>query len=250
MLTVGSLFAGIGGIDLGLESTGGFKTRWFCEIDLFCRETLAHHWPDLPIYGDITKQDWSEVEPVDMLCGGFPCQDVSTAGKGAGIEEGTRSGLWFEFRRAIRALRPGLILVENVTGILVRGRLGIVLGCLAEDGYDAEWTVLSACQFGAPHARERVFIVAHPANDGSQGHLREARPQTIFNIPPKALAPWNLNGSPFIHWEKLMAQPGTLRMADGVPSTLDVRPRLRAYGNAVVPQITAYIGHCILEALR
>src|SRR3990167_1062601 len=104
-LTVGSLFSGIGGIDLGLERTGGFETRWFVEWESFCQAVLKKHWPSVPCYGDITKIDFTKLERVDVLCGGFPCQDISIAGKGAGIKEGTRSGLWFHYLRAIREIR-------------------------------------------------------------------------------------------------------------------------------------------------
>ncbi len=165
MITVGSLFSGIGGIDLGFEATGAFTTRWFCEVDPFCREVLAARWPGLPILGDIKAVDWALVEPVDVVCGGFPCQDISVAGKGAGIKEGTRSGLWFEFQRCLRELRPRYVVVENVAALLARG-LGIVLGDLAALGYDAEWDVLPAAAVGAPHRRDRLFILGYPASDG------------------------------------------------------------------------------------
>ena len=121
MITVGSLFSGIGGIDLGLERTGGFKTIWFSEIEPYCNAVLEKNFPGVPNIGDITKVDWNGVEKPDMLVGGFPCQDISVAGKQKGIKEGTRSGLWFEFAEAIRALRPRLILVENVPNLLNKG---------------------------------------------------------------------------------------------------------------------------------
>ena len=104
MITVGSLFSGIGGIELGLERTGGFKTIWNCEIDPYASAVLKKHWPDVPNLGDITKVDWDGVERPEMLCGGFPCQDISVAGKGKGIEGGYRSGLWFEYAKAIGQL--------------------------------------------------------------------------------------------------------------------------------------------------
>ena len=132
-MKVGSLFSGLGGIELGLEATGGFVTKWHSEIDPYPCEMLAKHWPGVPNLGDICEIDWSKVEPVDLVCGGFPCQDISVAGKGAGIAEGTRSGLWFEFARCIRALRPRYILVENVSALAFRG-LDRVLGDLAEAG--------------------------------------------------------------------------------------------------------------------
>ena len=166
-MKVGSLFSGIGGFDLGLERAG-YDISWQVEIDPYCQRVLAKHWPTVPRYGDICAVDWGTVEPVDVLCGGFPCQDLSFAGKRAGID-GARSGLWSEYVRAIRHLRPRYIIVENVPGLLTNKYMGRVLGDLAQSGYDAEWTVLSAAQFGAPHLRNRVWIVAHPVSTASGG---------------------------------------------------------------------------------
>lgn len=160
MISVGGLFLGIGGIELGLERTGYFKTKWAVENDEFCRSVIRKHWPDIPIYGDIRKIDWNAVPGVDMLTGGFPCQDISTANpRGKGIE-GSRSGLWREYAKAIGILRPKYALVENVPAIVRKG-LNVVLADLAEAGYDAEWFDLRASDFGALHKRERIFIIAH-----------------------------------------------------------------------------------------
>jgi DNA (cytosine-5)-methyltransferase 1 len=156
---IGSLFAGIGGFDLAARWMG-WETAWFSEIDPYASAVLAKHWPGVPNHGDITKIDFTQVEPVDMLCGGFPCQDISNAGKRKGIG-GERSGLWSEYARAIGELRPRYVVVENVAALLVRG-LERVLGDLAALGYDAEWTVLSAADVGAPHLRERLWITAYP----------------------------------------------------------------------------------------
>src|SRR3990167_684603 len=158
MLKVGSLFSGIGGIDLGLERTGGFKIVWFSEIEPYCIEVLKKHWPEVKNHGDITKIKWEDVERVDVLAGGFPCQDISVAGKGAGIIEGKRSSLWKYFAAAIRALRPSYVIIENVSALSNRG-LDVVLANLAKEGYDAEWLDLRASDFGAPHKRERIFII-------------------------------------------------------------------------------------------
>src|SRR5215831_9611163 len=114
MLTVGSLFSGIGGFDLGLERAG-LRTAWFCESDPYCRRVLAKHWPGVPIHPDVRGLRGVDVEPVDILCGGFPCTDLSVAGRGAGLTS-ERSGLWFEFGRLIRELRPRYVVVENVPG--------------------------------------------------------------------------------------------------------------------------------------
>lgn len=164
-MIVGSLFSGIGGIELGL----GLPVAWHSEIDPDASTILQRHW-DVPNLGDITKIDWHEVESVDVLCGGFPCQDISFAGKGAGIAEGTRSGLWSEYARAIGILRPRYVFIENVSALAIRG-LDRVLADLASFGFDAEWTSLRASAIGAPHRRERLFIVA--AN--TSGERRQSR---------------------------------------------------------------------------
>jgi DNA (cytosine-5)-methyltransferase 1 len=160
-LTVGSLFAGIGGFDLGLERAG-MRTVWFCESDDFCRRVLAKHWPGVPCYPDV--RELREVEPVDVLCGGFPCQDISLAGRGAGIG-GERSGLWGQYARLVGELRPRYVIVENVSALLARG-LDVVLADLHTLGYDAEWDCLQASAFGAPHRRDRVWLVAYPNGEG------------------------------------------------------------------------------------
>jgi DNA (cytosine-5)-methyltransferase 1 len=163
--TFGSLFAGIGGIDLGLERAD-WECRFQVEWDPFCQRVLAKHWPDVPRYGDITTVDWSGVERVDLLAGGFPCQPVSVAGKRRGQDDDR--WLWPEFARAIRDLRPRLVLVENVPGLLIRG-MGDVQWDLAQLGYRRGWGVLSAADAGAPHLRRRVWIVAHADGDEYQG---------------------------------------------------------------------------------
>jgi len=171
-LTVGSLFSGIGGLDLGLE-WAGFETKWFCEIEPFPQKVLKKHWPEVPIYNDVRQITTDTVIPVDVIVGGFPCQDISWAGLGRGIDynlseqEGTRSGLWWEMWRVIRDLRPRYVIAENVPALTHRG-LDIVLGSLAQIGYDAEWQTISAASVGAPHIRERVFIVAHRNNGGME----------------------------------------------------------------------------------
>jgi DNA (cytosine-5)-methyltransferase 1 len=160
-LRLGSLFSGIGGFELA-ASWLGWEIAWTCEILPYPSAVLARHWPAAPNLGDITRVDWAAVERPDVLCGGFPCQDVSNAGKRAGIG-GERSGLWREFARAIGTLRPRYIVVENVAALLSPRRgFGAVLGDLAALGYDAEWQVISAADVGAPHLRERVWIIAAP----------------------------------------------------------------------------------------
>ncbi len=156
-MTVGSLFSGIGGLDLGFERAG-FEIAWQVEIDEWCRRVLTKHWPDVPKYEDVRNVGAHNLERVDVIVAGFPCQDISNAGKRAGIT-GERSGLWSEYARIVRELRPSYVVVENVAALLHRG-LDVVLGELSESGYDAEWQVLPAAAFGAPHIRDRVFILA------------------------------------------------------------------------------------------
>jgi DNA (cytosine-5)-methyltransferase 1 len=166
-LTFGSLFSGIGGLDLGLERAG-MKCAWQVEIDPYCQKVLTKHWPNVPKFEDVRT---FTPTAVDVVAGGFPCQDVSVAGPKVGID-GPRSGLWRELHRIISEVRPQFAIVENTAGLLVRG-LDRVLGDLAGIGYDAEWGVLSSCRFGAPHVRQRVFIVAYPHSlDGRAGLLR------------------------------------------------------------------------------
>ena len=194
MLKYGSLFSGTGGLDLGVQSVLGGETAWFCEFDKAPSKILAHHWPDVPNLGDITKVDWTQVEPVDVLTGGSPCQDLSHAGKRAGMSEGTRSNLWVQMREAIAALRPHLIVWENVRGALsaeatsdlepcpgclgdprdrgpVLRALGRVVGDLAELGYVGSWYGLRAADVGGAHGRFRVFLFATPADAGGLGGL-------------------------------------------------------------------------------
>ena len=190
-MTFGSLFSGIGGMDLGLERAG-LECRWQVEIDPFCRKVLEKHWPTVKRYGDIKGVDGGELERVDLLAGGFPCQDLSYAGKRAGIE-GSRSGLWFEFARLIGELRPRYVLIENVPGLLVYDGLRRVIGELARLGYVGCWRCLRASEFGASHLRKRVFIVAHSLRGGSspfedhKPHQR-ARPDDSVSTSGRQLA--------------------------------------------------------------
>jgi DNA (cytosine-5)-methyltransferase 1 len=173
-LTHGSLFAGIGGFDLGFERAG-IKTVWQVEIDGYCRRVLARHFPHARRFDDI-RECWGGecgfaetrkhyLRKVDVLSGGFPCQDISNAGKRAGID-GERSGLWSEYARLIRELRPRFVVVENVAALLGRG-MERVLGDLAACGYDAEWQSIRASDVGAPHRRERIWIVAYDSQSRS-----------------------------------------------------------------------------------
>lgn len=161
-MTVGSLFAGIGGFDLGFERAG-FQIRWQVEIDAYCRQVLAKHWPTVERFTDVRACGRHNLATVDVLCGGFPCQPHSQVGRRQGSAD--ERDLWPEFARLIRELEPRWVVAENVPGLLSTeaGRFfGAILGDLAACGYDAEWDCLSASAFGAPHRRDRVWIVAYP----------------------------------------------------------------------------------------
>lgn len=183
MIAIGSLFSGYGGLESAVRNVFGGDVAWVSDIDPGACRILAHHWPDVPNLGDITRVDWSTVEPVDVITGGSPCQDLSHAGKRGGMKTGTRSNLWVAMREAIAQLRPSWVVWENVRGaysaeadsdvepcpgcvgdgpsVHLRA-LGRVLGDLADLGYDAAWHGLTAASVGAPHGRYRVFLLAWP----------------------------------------------------------------------------------------
>ena len=169
MKNVGSLFSGIGGFELGFEREG-FETKWFIENNEYCQAVLRKNFPNIPIYEDIREVDFRKLERINILTGGFPCQDISCANpRGKGIE-GERSGLWSYYAKAIREIRPEYAVIENVPMLANRG-LNVVLRDLAENGYDAEWFCLRASDFGALHRRERLFVITHP------NHQRELQLQ-------------------------------------------------------------------------
>jgi DNA (cytosine-5)-methyltransferase 1 len=231
VLTVGSLFSGVGGLDLGLERVG-MKVLWQCEADPYARRVLAKHWPGTPCYHDVRDIHAEDVERPDVLCGGFPCQDISIAGSGAGIEGG-RSGLWREFYRLVRDMEPRYAVMENVPALTFRG-LGVILGALAEIGRDAEWSVLSACSLGAPHTRERLFIISYPNGlNGEKG---------LGTDTPKAANEFRHDREGSEAW--LHAASRVARSADGVPDRMD---RNRCCGNAVVVNLGEFVGKRILE---
>jgi DNA (cytosine-5)-methyltransferase 1 len=162
-LRIGSLCTGYGGLDIAALAVFSGRLAWCADNDKHVSTILAAHYPDVPNLGDLTTLNWSEVPAVDVLCAGFPCQDISFSGRGAGIEKGVRSGIWKNIVQGIRRLRPEVIIVENVAAIRHRG-LNRVLGDLATLGYDTNWTSLRASDIGAPHRRERVFILAYCSN--------------------------------------------------------------------------------------
>lgn len=256
------LFSGIGGFSLGAEATKGFETVAFCEIDPFCRQVLKKHWPNVPIFEDITKLGEGELNGlgnIDVICGGFPCQDISCAGKGAGIHA-ARSGLWWEMLRIIRLVRPRYVLVENVAALLNRG-LDEVLGSLAESGYDAEWQMLCANQFGAMHKRERFFMVAYPK---SQRLATNAVFKRVFNQNSHEREFWGYIDAVYNDRFKCSFPkiPDHFRGHDGISNELDrtlmsndwnkgpthpIQQRVKALGNAIVPQVASYVAECVLE---
>lgn len=234
-MTFGSLFSGIGGLDLGLEQAG-MTCKWQVEIDDYARRVLAKHWPNVPRWGDVRTfpppdGDWS----VDLICGGFPCQDISCASHTKSGIDGERSGLWREFARIIGVVRPRWVLVENVADLLVRG-MGVVLANLAALGFDAEWSVVPACALGAPHTRSRVFIVAYPAS--------ECREKRLGRIRSQGLQVSEVNRRQDQEtWELSITR--ALRISDRAASRMD-RLRLRGLGNAVVPAVAQWIGRRIM----
>lgn len=302
MYKIGSLFSGIGGFELGLERAIPSKTIWQVEQDKFCQSILKKHWPEAKIYDDVRNITKDNVEPVDILCGGFPCQDISIAGKQGGLK-GEKSGLWWEMWRIISELSSGrkkpIVVLENVSNLL---RLGgrEVLGSLAQIGYDAEWTTIRASDFGAPHRRERWFCVAYPhrRTDGKRGEDKQS--YTISERGKTSLHKensrwkksggekniWNQRGdntqnyasySSFtytqkqsinpkrmetkrrfkrgnsekigIHtgnyWEENTPESPLCNVDDGIPQRV---ARLKALGNAIVPQCSEWIGEQIWKS--
>jgi DNA (cytosine-5)-methyltransferase 1 len=247
-----SFFAGIGGIDLGLEGAG-HECVGQCEIDPYAIKVLKKHWPDVPRVGDIGEIDATKLQPADLWAGGFPCQDISNAGKREGIR-GARSGLFFTWMQAVRVVRPQKLLMENVAALLHRG-MGEVCGELAESGYDAEWDCIPACAVGAPHRRDRVFIVAD-TEGGELGDVRKNERKGGREVHALNNAGCFSRGDDRQGREYLKGfrettghtqwatEPGVGRVANGVPARVD---RLRCLGNAVVPQVAEYIGRLLKE---
>lgn len=284
MLTMGSLFSGIGGLDLGLERSfkGQLQTAWQVEENQFCRSVLERHWPNAKRYNDVRTVGAHNLEPIDILCGGFPCQDISIAGKGEGLN-GKRSGLWWEFHRIINELRPSVVVMENVPAITIRG-LSAVVGSLAQIGYDCQWTIISAEQCGAPHLRRRWFCVAYPHSqhiEKQSKHTKRMEPK----IKSKCGSSQNVSSNPILsrsetrtksskpmeqmgetqdwkhgwnssvqtnehfkrrsHWSGFPTASPFCRRNDGVPNRVD---RLKSLGNAVVPQCAEWVGQQIIKS--
>jgi DNA (cytosine-5)-methyltransferase 1 len=227
------LFSGIGGFALACRHVG-LDTACFCESDPYCQRVLRKHWPDVPIIDDIKQFNGHEWQRPTLLTAGFPCQDVSiaqTRRERSGLD-GERTGLWCELVRIIGEARPRIALMENVTMLLCGDDgqwFGRVLGDLAEIGYDAEWHCIPASHVGAPHKRDRVWIVANPNGERLEGHGQSGK--RAGELFAGAVLQESV-------WDQL--DPGSFRVADGVPHRVD---RLRALGNSVcVPLVIQILG--------
>lgn len=241
------LFSGIGGFSLGLDRAG-FETVAFCEASPYCQKVLAKHWPGIPIHDDIRTLDGEQYRgTVELVCGGFPCQDLSIAGHKRGID-GSRSGLFREMLRVVSECGPRFVIFENVAELLIgeRGQwFAVFLNELAQIGLDAEWHCVSASSVGANHRRARIWIVAYPAGDPIKGSIFEGAPrQELFKCKPRG-STWG--PVPGTHWSA--PQPRITCLDDGVSEWVGA---VSGYGNAVVPQIPELIGRAILasEAAR
>jgi DNA (cytosine-5)-methyltransferase 1 len=225
------LFSGIGGFSLGLERAG-METAAFCEIDPFCQLVLTRHWPHVPIYDDITqltarRLHHDHIPSIDVICGGYPCQPFSIAGKQRGQNDPRH--LWPEMYRLIREIRPRWVICENVAGHVELG-LDTVLSDLEDAGYAAAPFIIPACAVGAPHRRDRIWIVAHAAGLRLPGPLGAQGRQSAQELPATAF-----------RWE--LPAPFTIGSDDGIPCRME---RTQALGNAVVPQIPELIGRAII----
>jgi len=251
----GSLFSGIGGIDLGLERAG-MTCIWQSEIEPYACQVLAKHWPDIPNLGDIRDIDWTTVDRADVVAGGYPCQPFSHAGARRGEDDPRH--LWPMFAECLRMVRPKYALLENVSGHLGLG-FGSVQGDLAEIGYDTQWDCIPAAALGAPHLRDRIFVIATrrtSMDTDSESQPRQPKHGSTRAWPsPMAYADrTGLQGRRHERtatdrgsenrrfWEP---EPSVGRVANGIPRRMD---RLRGLGNAVVPQVAEYIGNIIMEA--
>lgn len=235
-MLIGSLFSGIGGLELGLEMASVGRTIWQVECDEFCRRVLERHWPDVERFEDVKKVGSHNLQTVDLICGGFPCQDVSGAGKGAGLA-GSRSGLWFEFARILEELRPSWVVVENVAS---GAHLWVddVVSRLEQLNYQALPIPLSAQDVGAPHLRRRIFVVAYTNRESQSVESEHAQME-------------RMQESARCYWSEFKApKPALCRMDDGHAAWVDRNKRLKALGNSVVPQCAEVIGHVILELER
>lgn len=229
------------------------KCKWQVEIDPYCQKVLAKHWPNVERHDDVRTfaAEYDERLHVDVICGGFPCQDISQNKPNAEGLAGARSGLWSEYLRIVRVLRPRFFVIENVSAFLFRG-IGRVLCDIASSGYDAEWQTISASGFGAPHKRSRVFVVAKCPSVGfdadaifkrspqkTNGTKQQSR---IRNWPGRIKS--NGTRSNRIRW---IPDSELCGVANGIPDKLD---RYKGLGNSIVPQVAEYVGRLIIEAVN
>lgn len=293
-MNVLDLFSGIGGFSLGLERAG-MKTVAFCEMDEHCHKVLRKNWPEVPIVNDVKKLNLKTIEAIqleaercarsshelsspprfkniDLICGGFPCQDISVAGKKEGLK-GERSGLWKEFKRLIKEIEPRYAVIENVANLRANG-LKEVITDLWKIGYDCEWHIISARSIGAPHLRERIWIIAYPSskslegqritsrvrekpsstngNNDNEGQLHLAHGHDFrlwkpFASEEEAQRRWTETASSISHWKE--DQSIVCGVDDGISRGMDRarKQRIKQLGNAVLPQIPELIGKAIME---
>lgn len=236
-LRVLDLFSGIGGFSLGLERTGGFETVAFCENNPFCQSILNKHWPEVPIYDDVQSADFRPLKSVGLVTAGFPCQDASFAGKGAGIT-GERTRLFWTVLRAVRMVGQPKLLLENVAALLDRG-MGTVLGALAQIGYDSEWHCIPSSYIGGWSRRDRIWIYAHANNQhGKRGVTQPILGQRDISRQSTRVAErWPGRSN--------LPAPVFAGTSSEVPGRVD---RTEAIGNTVDPYIPEMIGYAILEA--
>lgn len=239
MIKIGSLFSGCGGLELGIEAALAphAETIWQVEREPYARAVLEKHWPNAERYDDVKTVGAHNLKPCDVLCGGFPCTEVSVSNNAWGDPDkmglaGKNSGLWWEMYRIICELRPGIVIVENVPALVTRG-LSTILGALFEAGYDAEWDCVSARSQGAPHKRDRLFIIAYPMRPGLEGQQQPLGAEEKY-APARDTCWW-------------ATEPDVGRVANGVPNRAH---RLRLLGNAVVPQVAYQVGLRVRELLK
>lgn len=225
------LFSGIGGFSLGLEAAGGFEIAAHCEKAEYPQSILHKHWPQITISRDILDLRLSENETIDVICGGFPCQDISLANSGSMVGiGGTKSGLWAEFFKQIQRHNPTFVIIENSPVLRTKG-LDRILSELSQIGYDAEWHCVPATAVDAPHSRDRLWVIAYPVGLGDR--LPEGQVLTRRHF--------------IEHVSERPSEPAICRVADGLP---DQSHRLASLGNAVVPEIPKIIGRALIDARR
>lgn len=244
MIRIGSLFSGIGGFELGVErAIPNSKTVWQVEQNKHCQTVLKKQWPDAKIYDDVCLVEADKVEPVEILLGGFPCQDISIAGKQRGVHNGKKSSLWWQMHRIIRTIRPRIVIMENVANIVRVGGTTVVAS-LAEIGYCTEWTIIRASDFGAPHRRARWFGVAYTYSDGSE----EQHVPELLDPSSRPGCRDSKNGGiqPRDNYWQTTAHPSPLcRVDDGISNRV---ARLKALGNSIVPQCSEWVALQVLNS--